>query len=219
MRQSNAFLSAWLLVLSAVLVPACGEDEDTEPLVVSWSFPTGDCAANKIEKVRVVFTPPGGTVTTKELACSAGSTELGTLTKSTVAWSVNAEALDGAGAVRFTSTQTATFPDGRGGPLTIQFRPKASNVVVTWNGCPSSFVLPYFVTIYRPPTSGTALTSKVSEKQETCGASKTTLEGIAPGQYVVELDSRATSPVVRGRADVTVVAGEDVTVNIPVPSR
>lgn len=220
MRATNLKAFVWLFALSAPLVAGCGGDDETEPLIVSWTFPSGDCASNKVEKIRIAYTPPGGAAATKEMACSAGSTDLGMLTKSTVSWKVNAEALDAAGVVRFTSTQSATFPDGRGGPLDIRFRPKASNVTVTWNGCPSTFVLPYFVTIYRPPAAGTtALTSKVTEAQESCDSKKATLESVEPGTYVVELDSRAQNPKIQGRADVTVVAGEDVTVNIPVPSR
>lgn len=203
-------------ILFVALASCSGSDDANTTLTVAWKFASGDCTSNKIDKVRVTLTPPGGTASTKELACSAGSAELGTLTKGS--YGISGEALDAAGKVRFTSTQTATFPDGKiSGPLDMTFRPKASNVTVTWNGCPPSVILPYTITIYRPPTSGTTLTNKVKDTQESCQTKKATLESIAAGEYVVEVDSRAVTPAVKGTQKVTVIAGDDVEVHIPVP--
>lgn len=60
---------------------------------------------------------------------------------------------------------------------------------------------------------GGALTQKVSEKQETCSARTATLTNVAPGDYVVELDSRAVTPMVKGTRTVTVRNGENATVD------
>jgi hypothetical protein len=60
-------------------------------------------------------------------------------------------------------------------------------------------------------------TNKVKEVQASCQTKTATLEAIDPGDYVVEVNSRATTPAVRGTMPVTVVAGEDVGVNIAVP--
>ncbi len=205
-------------VFGALVLCGCSgsDDSDNTTLSVTWKFESGDCAANKVDKVRVTFTPPGGSATPKEFACSAGSGELTQITAGT--YSIQAEGLDASGVARFTSTQSASFPDGKvAGPLDMTLRSKPSNVIVTWNGCPGSTILPYQVAIYRPPASGTALTDKVKETQASCQDKKATLEAIKPGEYVVEVDSRAVSPAVKGTQQVTVVAGEDAQVNVPVP--
>lgn len=210
-------MKARALVAGAVLTCSCGgDDAGNDTLSVAWRFESGDCVTNGVEKVRVSVTPSGGSPNTKEFTCSAGSGELGPITAGTYA--IRGEGLDPLGTARFVHVQSASFPDGKvGGPLDMTLRSKASNVIVTWNGCPAGVVLPYQVAIYRPPASGTALTDKVKGSQASCQDKRATLESIQPGEYVVEVDSRAVTPAVRGTQKVTVVAGRDAEVNVPVP--
>lgn len=201
-----------------MLVVSCsGDDDANTTLSVTWKFASGDCTSNQVEKVKVTATPQGGAgLGPSEVACSAGSAELGTIAAGTYA--VNAEGLDSTGVVRVAATLSASFPNGKvAGPLDITLRPKASNVNVTWNGCPSGIILPYFVTLYKAPASGTSLTNKVQETQASCQARKAALDNVQPGDYVVEVDSRAVTPAVRGTSPVTVVAGQDANVNVAVP--
>jgi hypothetical protein len=50
-----------------------------------------------------------------------------------------------------------------------------------------------------------------------CGTRYATLTNVPPGNYIVELDSRAVTPKIYGTKTVMVVAGEDaeVTFNLP----
>ncbi|HVJ89589.1 MAG TPA: hypothetical protein VM580_07270 [Labilithrix sp.] len=217
MNRTTPSGAARALVAGAVLMCSCGgEDAGNDTLSVAWRFESGDCTTNGIDKVRVTATPSGGSGNTNEFACSAGSGNLGKITAGT--YSIQGEGIDTAGTARFVHVQSASFPDGKvGGPIDIMLRPKASNVVVTWNGCPEGVVLPYQVAIYRPPASGPALTDKVKATQASCQEKKAKLENIMPGEYVVEVDSRAVTPAVRGTEKVTVVGGQDAEVNVAVP--
>jgi hypothetical protein len=104
-------------------------------------------------------------------------------------------------------------------PVSLTLRPKPADVVVNWqmssgSGCPPSVTLPYYIAIYRPPaTDGGTLTDKVKEVQESCSSKTARLTSVTPGSYVVELDSRAQTPKVRGTQPVTVNPGENATVN------
>jgi hypothetical protein len=76
-------------------------------------------------------------------------------------------------------------------------------------------VIPYYVALYTPPADGSEeLTDKVTEVQAGCAAGETTLERVAPGDYVVEVDTRAVSPDRRGTAPLTVEAGRDAEVSV-----
>jgi hypothetical protein len=211
MRRS--FLSLMLFT-----VGACGgSDAGTTDLTVAWSFPSGDCATNGIKTVRVAWTAPGTPQRSSDFPCTALQGKLGTLTKGSHA--IAAEGLDGGGVARMGSTLTATFPDGKaGGPVTFTLRPKSSNVVVTWNGCPRGVILPYFISLYPPPAMpGGPLANRIKMLQESCTAGRATLESVAPGDYVVELDSRAVTPRILATKPVTVVAGENASVAMGVP--
>ncbi|MFY0570087.1 hypothetical protein ACN28E_40550 [Archangium lansingense] len=50
------------------------------------------------------------------------------------------------------------------------------------------------------------------EVQVSCAAGTATLDSIVPGNYVVELDTRAVTPQVRGTQNVTVKPGENAQV-------
>ena len=74
------------------------------------------------------------------------------------------------------------------------------------------------ITLYRQPASPDgALEDDVASLQAGCKKGQATLEKIAPGDYVVEVDSRAVVPAVVGTAKVTVIAGEDAKVHVAVP--
>ncbi|MHB8878118.1 MAG: hypothetical protein ACYC8T_30845 [Myxococcaceae bacterium] len=200
------------VLLSAL---ACGGKPADLSLNVAWTFSSGDCTSNSVTTVRVSWGPSGETLTDVEFPCTAGGGKLGELSPSGSSYTIRAEGLDSGGVARVTHFGTTlTASSGTGGePVDLMLRPKPSNVVVTWSkgstGCPTGVVLPYFAAIYNPPAqAGGPLTSKVKEVQETCSKRTATLTDIAPGAYVVELDSRAVTPSVRGRKDVTVVAGE-----------
>lgn len=199
---------------------ACGGDDDgATDLRVTWTFASGDCASNGIQTVRITWTPAGGAQQTADFACSAGQGTLGKLSKG-ASYSITGQGLDAGGTARVESFgQMASFPDGRAfSPITVTLRPKASDIVVSWNGCPASVILPYFISLYSPPAMpGGALGARIKQVQETCSSRKATLDRVVPGDYVVELDSRAVTPKVRATQAVTVVAGEDAAVMLNVP--
>ncbi|MEW5740861.1 MAG: hypothetical protein AB1938_18220 [Myxococcota bacterium] len=210
-----------IAVLSfASSLSSCGSSTSDLSLNVTWSFQTGDCATNNVTTVRVTWGPSGGTLTDVDFPCAAGGGKLGELSPSGGSYTIRAEGLDAGGVARVTHLGTSLMvkSSGTGGePVALTLRPKPADVVVTWTlgatGCPSSVVLPYFISIYRPPAqAGGALTDKVKEEQETCSARTATLTSIAPGAYVVEIDSRAVQPAIRATKDVTVVAGENAQV-------
>lgn len=212
-------------ILTAVLgvsLSACGGSASDLSLNVSWKFESGDCASNMVEKVRVSWGPAGAAMQDVEFPCAAGQGKLGEFGAMGGAYAITAVGLDSAGVARFrhfSSTVTVSSKGNGGSPVELTLRPKPADVVVNWRigmggGCPGSVVLPYFITLYRPPAMvGGALTQKVTEKQETCSARTTTLTSVAPGDYVVELDSRAVSPMVKGTRTVTVRNGENATVD------
>jgi hypothetical protein len=189
---------------------------------VTWAFETGDCASNGVQTVRVTWGVAGGMTQDVEFACAEGKGKLGDFSVMGGAYSLTAIGLDGAGVARFRhfSSTVMVGAKGTGGsPVDLTLRPKPADVVVNWRvgasgGCPPNVVLPYFITLYRPPAmTGGALTQKVTDRQETCTARTTTLTNVAPGDYVVELDSRAVTPMLKDRRSVTVRNGENATVD------
>jgi hypothetical protein len=207
-------------MLALGLAASCGDEEESNPLAVAWVFSQGDCASSGVETVRVTWTPTGGAGESKEFACTDGRGELGVVPGGSYA--IQAEGLDAGGNVVAENFGTTTsFGDiGPFGDLEVTLHPKSANVTVSWTlstggTCPAQVTLPFFITLYNPPADGeTELTDKVTEKQESCASGQTTLERVAPGDYVVELDSRAVTPKVRGTAEVTVEPGQDATVSI-----
>lgn len=200
---------------AVLILGGCDGGTETLPLVVAWKFKTGDCTTNAVDKVRVTVTPEAGAPKTAEAGCTEGRADLGVFPAGS--YGIRAEGLDGTGRVVASDFGTSTtFGDsGPFGDLEVTLHPKAANVVVSWSpSCPSGFVLPYFVAVYRPPPQGSSdLTDKVKEVQESCSDGTATLEGVAPGDYVVEVDSRAVSPKVRGTKPVTVQPGQDAQVS------
>ncbi|MBN2497886.1 MAG: hypothetical protein JXR96_25050 [Deltaproteobacteria bacterium] len=208
------------LVLLAGLMAACGAGGDTS-LNVTWTFDSGDCAANNVETVRVSWGPQGGEMQTAEFVCSDGQGLLGDL--SAGSYSITAQGLDAGGVVRAISYgNTLTVGDGGTGgmPVELHLHPSPGDVTVTWTmagggHCPGTVILPFHITIYHPPAQpGGPLTDDVATVQESCSTGQVVLTDIPPGDYVVELDSRATTPDVYGTEEVTVVAGEDVQVDL-----
>lgn len=61
------------------------------------------------------------------------------------------------------------------------------------------------------------MTDEIATVQEGCAAGETTFTRVAPGDYVIGVDSRAQIPAVRGTSPVTVVAGEDAEVSVMLP--
>lgn len=205
------------LLLTVLAVAACGDGDDSasSELTVTWKFESGDCASNAIEKVRVTVTPRDGAATTKEVACTAGTADAGPIGKSD--YNITGEGLDASGKSRFLSQQTAAFPDGKVfGALAMTLRAKPSNVTVTWNGCPPSVVLPYRVTLYKA-ANGAATAEVAGTTDASCSAKTATIENVQPGDYIADVDSRAVTPAVKGQKPVTVTAGDDATVAVPVP--
>lgn len=60
----------------------------------------------------------------------------------------------------------------------------------------------------------TGLGAKVKDTQESCSSKTATLESVTPGDYIVDLDSRAQSPMIKAQRQVTVKGGENLTVDI-----
>lgn len=213
---------ALIAVLGAALTAACGGDDADTSLAVSWTFDAGDCAANAVETVRVTWGPAGGATESVDFACADGQGTLGD-TGSGGTFSIDAEGLDAAGVARAESYgQTVTVGGGGTGgmPIDVHLHPKGADVTVSWSlaggdTCPPGVILPYFVTLYVAPAQvGGALTDDVAEAQESCTTGEVTLPGVAPGDYVAEVDSRAVQPALRGTAPVTVEAGQDAQVAV-----
>lgn len=207
-----------IILVLALLGAACGPGDEggSSTLEASWTFETGDCASNGVETVKVSASMQGGDTLEGEFACTDGSGELGEIAEGGT-YSIEAQGLDADGVVRAENFgQSTTFPDGRVlGPVEITLRPKSSNVIVSWDGCPPGVVIPYFVALYNPPAEeGGELTDKVTEVQETCTSGEATLMRVAPGDYIAEVDTRAVTPALRDTAPVTVVAGEDAEVSV-----
>jgi hypothetical protein len=209
-------ITAAAMVVACMVTPAlaCGSsDDDPGQLTATWKFESGDCTSNAIEKVRV--TVSGTANATKEFACSAGQGDLVEFKNG--AFGVLAEGLNASGKVVFTSSQSATFSGStpRGTTIDLTLHAAPSKVTVTWKGCPPSVILPYQVTLYKGATADKS--AQAAQTSASCQASKAVLEGVAPGEYTAEVDSRAQTPNVKGTAPVTVKAGEDAEVNISVP--
>lgn len=214
-------MRTFLFALGVALCACGGDDADTS-LNVTWTFDSGDCASNGVVTVRVTWGREGGANETVELACADGGGTLGDLGGGGT-FDITAEGLDDAGTVRAESYgQSLTVgSSGTGGmPVEIHLHAATADVTVTWSlstggVCPPGVVLPYFVTLYVAPAEpGGDLVDDVTEVQESCQSGQAVLERVAPGDYVVEVDSRAVTPDVRGTADVTVAPGEDTTVAV-----
>ena len=205
-------------VAVVAFVVGCGGEDETAPLVIAWKFPSGDCASNAVSKVRVTVTPDAAEKKTSEFACADGRGDMGVFPAGS--YGILSEGLDATGKVVAQNFgASTTFGDnGPFGDLEVTLNPKAADVVVTWKmssggNCPPDVQLPYFIAIYKPPaTAGGMLTDKVKEVQESCAKGTATLGSIAPGNYVVELDSRAVTPKVKGTRNVTVKPGENAQV-------
>ena len=219
MRRIRNGLCA-LVVVS--LLTSCGDGSGggPDPLNVAWTFPDGDCAANGVETVRVTVTQGGSTTSDGEFACSDGSGDLGAVGEGS--YGVKVEGLDADGNVVAENygDSITLGPEGAFTPVDVTLHPKAANVVVSWHlqgggTCPTGVQLPYYVAIYNPPANpGDDLTDKVMEVQEGCASGQATLQNVNPGDYVVEVDSRAVTPAVRGTSPVTVEAGMDAEVTV-----
>lgn len=210
------------MVCMAIATAACGSDDDGTALHVAWTFESGDCAENGVETVRITWGPSGGPTEEVEYPCADGSGALGEAA-SGESYAIDAVGLDADGAERAESYgQTASFSGGGAGsiPIDVTLHPKSADVVVSWSlasggACPPGVVLPYFITLYEAPAeAGSEPTQKVDETQESCSSGEATLEGVPPGDYVVEVNSRAVTPAVRATAPVSVQAGEDAEVAV-----
>ncbi len=205
-------------IATIALLCNCFNESDTGDLEVTWKFSTGDCASNKIEKIRVKVTSTDGDTLLGEAVCSASSVNVGAVGNKT--YTITAQGIDANSVVRAENYATTVSFSGdmSGSDVEVTLHPKASKIRVNWNGCPSGVVLPYFITLYNVPLlNGGSLVDEVSYTQMPCGTRYATLTNIPPGNYIVELDSRAVSPKIYGTKSVTVVAGEDaeVTFNLP----
>jgi hypothetical protein len=210
-----------LLFVIGLFTVACGDDDGYTSLAVAWSFDAGDCASNNVETVRVGWAPQGGAMQAIEFPCTDGMGKIGEV-DGPGSFSLSADGVDAQGVIRVVSyaTSVSYSGDGNGGvPIEITLHPKPADVLVEWTlaggSCPEGVVLPYYIALYLPPTQmGGPLTDKLTEVQVSCSAGEATLTQVAPGAYVIELDSRAVTPAVYGTADVTVVAGENTSVTI-----
>jgi hypothetical protein len=198
----------------------CGDSPKDLSLNVTWSFVSGDCTTNGVKTVRVTWGPSGSATKTVDFLCSAGEGKLGDLAATGGSYSIVADGLDAGGVARFThfgSSLTVGSSGTFGRPVDLTLRPKPADVIITWQmsnggGCPPQVQLPYYLAIYEAADGGT-LGTKVKETQESCASKTATLEDVAPGSYVVELDTRAVTPKVRGTKNVTLLGGENAMVD------
>ncbi len=207
------------LSVMVVLLAGCGGSSTNTTLEVSWSFASGDCSSNAISTVRVTWSAAGGASQTSDFPCAMGTGTLGEVSPSGGTYSIKADGLDAMGTARVTHFGT-TLTISKGAPtrpVELTLKPKSANVVVTWNGCPSRVILPYFIGAYVPAaTAGGALGMKQTEVQETCTKNGATLMSVPPGTWTIDLDSRAVQPAIKGRKDVTVMPGQDATVSFSI---
>lgn len=213
-----------LFAASLLWVVGCGPDseENQLDLNVKWAFLSGDCTSNAVSRVKVSWGATGATKEDVEFDCAAGQGKLGQFGSTGGEYGITAAGLDSGGIARFThfGTTLTVGPNGTGGePVDLTLRPKPANVIVTWRmssggGCPGSVVLPYTITLFNPPAMmGGTPTVKVKETQESCSTRTATLQDVTPGSYVVDLDSRAVTPMVKAQKNVTVLGGENAMVD------
>lgn len=212
-----------VVVLCSPLLSCDGEGGDDRTLSVEWKFESGDCASNAITKVKVSWGPSGGTKTDKEFDCGAGQGVLGETAEGGGSYGITAEGLDSGGVARvvhFGTTLNIREGGLHGTPIDLTLRPKPATLTVTWgessSACPGQVVLPYYLTLYRPPaTPGETPTDQVDQTQQSCASGTATfINQVAPGDYIVDLDSRAVTPRVKSTKAITMRAGEDQTINM-----
>lgn len=209
------------IAISVALASGCGGGDGDTSLGVTWTFDSGDCAANGLETIRVTWGAAGGATTSVDFACVDGGGTLGDIGGGG-SFSITAEGLDAAGIVRAESfgTSVTLGASGTGGiPIELHLHPARADVTVSWSlagggSCPSGVILPYFVTLYEAPAPGGPLTTQAASTQESCTTGEATLTSVAPGDYVIEVDSRAVTPALRATQPVTVVAGENAVVAV-----
>ena len=221
MKPKNLFASLCVPLLLLPALSGCGDETESEPLVVAWEFPEGDCASNEVETVRVTRSQDDETVQEEEFACADGSGNLGQIDEGS--HGILAEGLDADGEVVAANygTTITVGPAGAFGGVDVTLHPKAANVLVSWNvqgsgNCPPGVVMPFFIAVYHPPADGSTeeFGEKVTEVQESCQSGQATVQNVAPGDYIVEVDSRAVAPAVRGTEPVTVEPGADAEVSV-----
>lgn len=211
-------------ILGVTLLSACGGGDDggDTSLRVTWSFDEGDCAANGVETVRVTWGAEGEAPEAVDFACKDGQGELGDPGHGGT-FVINAEGLDSDGRAWAQSYgSSVTFGDSGtlGMPLTVTLHPIGSIVTVSWSLpggdlCPSGVILPYHVTLYTAPEPvGGELVDVIATVQEGCMSGQVSLPDVLPGDYVVEVDSRAVTPALLATAPVTVEPRMDATVAV-----
>src|SRR4051794_1193804 len=94
--EKETLMHAPVLGIIALCVSCGGADDDHNALSIKWRFASGDCASNKVDRVKVTVTPPGGAAATYDFACSAASGDLGKI--SAGSYGINADGRDASGA-------------------------------------------------------------------------------------------------------------------------
>lgn len=211
-------------VAAVLVIMGCGDGGEgpDSTLAVAWSFENGDCAELGIETIRVEWTEEGAAAREAEFPCEDGEGVLGEIPEGGATYSFVVEGMDADGVVRARNfgNQASFEQAATTGPVDITLHPSPVDVVVTWSHasggtCPGMVILPYYVSLYDASDEDSGeLTDQVKEVQESCQSGQATLMQVAPGDYVVEIDSRAVTPAVRGSAPLTVVAGEEATLHI-----
>lgn len=215
----HSSLRTMCAVVVFTLASACGSGATSSAdFNVSWSFLTGDCASNNITQVKVTWSKQGGMPNVSTYACGDGQAKVGQF-DSAGTYVVTAEGLDQGGVARVyhLGTTLNLQQAGNGGhPIALTLRPKPGTVNVTWHfagggGCPGSTILPFFLTALQSGVD--AGTSGNNSTQESCSTKAAVLGQLQPGDYVIDLDSRAVSPMVKAQKNVTVTAGDTAAVD------
>ena len=200
------------------LATSCGGNDGPGSLDVKWTFDSGDCASNSVESVRITCSASDGASQTKTFPCPAGRGSLGSVSNGS--YTIKADGLDASGTARarnYTTTLTISGSGGIGSNVDVTLHPAPGSVVVTWSiegrACPPSIVMPFTITLYKVLPDGTRDAS-VAKAEPSCSLGTTTLTQVAPGDYVVELDSRATQPAIKLVETVTVKTGETAQVSL-----
>ena len=103
------------VAFSALLCAAgCGASAADLSLNVTWSFLSGDCAANAAQTVRVSWGLSGQTPQDVAFDCAAGRGRLGGIAASGGQYGITALGLDSGGVARFTHFGTSLTLSGKG---------------------------------------------------------------------------------------------------------
>lgn len=202
--------SKWILAIAAsISLSACiGSSDDGNHFKLSWTFNKGDCSSNHVAKIKATATKSTGEILTGEAACSASSLDLGSASAGD--WTVKISGIDSSGKIRAENTMWHKG-DIMSSPSNITLLSKGTQLQVNWNGCPAGATIPYMIDLYDNQMN------PVDEFQADCSAYSHSFSGLSAGKYTVILESITSTPYVKSTRSITIIDGQDTSVEMGVP--